>query len=57
MAPHTGFDTDSIKQKARKDILNLLEGVSKAYPTLYSCLVIEAGTDSPAGSWKEKPGS
>jgi hypothetical protein len=32
MAPHAGFDTDSIKQKARKDLLNLLEGVSKACP-------------------------
>jgi hypothetical protein len=30
MAPHAGFDTDSIKDKARKDLLNLLEGVSKA---------------------------
>jgi vacuolar protein sorting-associated protein 33A len=30
MAPHVGFDPDSIKQKARKDLLHLLEGVSKA---------------------------
>ncbi|KAK0118819.1 hypothetical protein ONS95_007700 [Cadophora gregata] len=27
MAPHAGFDTDQIKDKARKDILYLLEGV------------------------------
>ncbi|KAG4426625.1 hypothetical protein IFR04_000056 [Cadophora malorum] len=27
MAPHAGFDTDQIKDKARKDLLYLLEGV------------------------------
>ncbi|KAH9220441.1 Sec1-like protein [Leptodontidium sp. 2 PMI_412] len=27
MAPHVGFDTDQIKDKARKDLLYLLEGV------------------------------
>lgn len=31
MAPHTAFDTDQIKDKARKDVLYLLEGVSKAF--------------------------
>lgn len=31
MAPHAGaFDPEKIKEKARKDILYLLEGVSKA---------------------------
>jgi hypothetical protein len=30
MAPHVGFDTDQIRDKARKDLLYLLEGVSKA---------------------------
>lgn len=29
MAPHAGFDTDQLKDKARKDLLYLLEGVSK----------------------------
>ena len=29
MAPHAGFDTDQVKDKARKDLLYLLEGVSK----------------------------
>jgi hypothetical protein len=29
MAPHVGFDTDQIKDKCRKDLLYLLEGVSK----------------------------
>ncbi len=29
MAPHAGFTTDHIKEKARKDLLYLLEGVSK----------------------------
>lgn len=29
MAPYAGFDTDQIKDKARKDLLYLLEGVSK----------------------------
>lgn len=33
MAPHAGFETESIKEKARKDLLHLLEGVSKAGPT------------------------
>jgi hypothetical protein len=28
MAPYTGFDTESIGDKARKDLLYLLEGVS-----------------------------
>ena len=30
MAPHPGLETSSIKDKARKDLLDLLEGVSKA---------------------------
>lgn len=33
MAPHPGIDTDYIKEKARKDLLSLLEGVCEAYPT------------------------
>jgi hypothetical protein len=27
MAPHAGFDTEQVKEKARKDLLYLLEGV------------------------------
>lgn len=34
MAPHPGIDTDQIKEKARKDLLNLLEGVCKAHQTI-----------------------
>ena len=30
MAPHPGVDPDQIKEKARKDLLDLLEGVCKA---------------------------
>jgi hypothetical protein len=30
MAPRAGLDTSQIKDKARKDLLYLLEGVSKA---------------------------
>ena len=30
MAPHPGLDTAPIKEKARKDLLDLLEGVCKA---------------------------
>lgn len=30
MAPHPGIDTDQTKEKARKDLLDLLEGVCKA---------------------------
>lgn len=29
MAPHVGFDAEQIRDKARKDLLYLLEGVSK----------------------------
>ena len=31
MAPHPGLDTDQIKDKARKALLDLLEGVCKAH--------------------------
>ncbi len=45
MAPHAGFDTDQIKDKARKDLLYLLEGVSKGS---YSVLILsQAATDIP----------
>jgi len=30
MAPHPGSDADYIRDKARRDLLTLLEGVSKA---------------------------
>lgn len=30
MAPHVGFDIEHVRDKARKDLLHLLEGVSKA---------------------------
>lgn len=30
MAPHSGSDADYFKDKARRDLLTLLEGVSKA---------------------------
>ena len=30
MAPHPGIDTDAIRSKARKDLLDLLESVCKA---------------------------
>jgi hypothetical protein len=33
MAPHAGLDTNAIKHKAEKDLLHLLEGVSKGYRT------------------------
>ena len=42
MAPHPGIDTDAIKDKARKDLLDLLEGVCKACP-LTDCS--RAGTE------------
>lgn len=31
MAPHPGVDTEQIKEKARKNLLDLLEGVCKAH--------------------------
>ena len=33
MAPHPGIDTDQIKDKARKDLLDLIHGVCKAFST------------------------
>lgn len=30
MAPHPGIDSDQIKEKAKKDLLDLLQGVCKA---------------------------
>jgi len=42
MAPHVGFDTDQIKDKARKDLLYLLEGVSKGS---HSLRLRQAATD------------
>lgn len=63
MAPHPGVDADLIKDKARKDLLNLLEGVCKAqgsrhvpYPQTDSSqvrgkknLVIEKALSGPIG--------
>ncbi len=34
MAPRAGFDTEQVHDKARKDLLHLLEGVSR--PRVYS---------------------
>ncbi|KAG9236007.1 Sec1-like protein [Amylocarpus encephaloides] len=44
MAPHAGFDTDQIKDKARKDLLYLLEGVRGK-----KNLVIERSLAGPIG--------
>lgn len=57
MAPHAGFDTDQIKDKARKDLLYLLEGVSK--DSHKSLELSEASTNlsSFTGTRKEEPGS
>lgn len=41
MAPHPGIDTDEIRDKARKDLLDLLEGVCKN-----SCCALQL-----CGSW------
>lgn len=35
MAPHPGIDTDQIREKARKDLLDLLEGVCKAHQIVW----------------------
>ena len=56
MAPHTGFKTDEIKEKARKDLLYLLEGVSKDYRTSLSWARHKL-TLLPAGSWEEESGT
>ncbi|KAI1756550.1 Sec1-like protein [Xylaria castorea] len=44
MAPHVGFDTEHIRDKARKDLLNLLEGVRGK-----KNLVIERSLAGPVG--------
>ncbi|KAK6586389.1 hypothetical protein PZA11_001446 [Diplocarpon coronariae] len=44
MAPHAGFDTQQIKDKARKDLLYLLEGVRGK-----KNLVLERGLAGPIG--------
>ncbi|KAL9118907.1 MAG: hypothetical protein Q9187_004536 [Circinaria calcarea] len=44
MAPHPGIETDQIKEKARKDLLDLLEGVRGK-----KNLVIEKGLAGPIG--------
>ncbi|KAL8830500.1 MAG: hypothetical protein Q9170_005703, partial [Blastenia crenularia] len=44
MAPHPGIDTDSIKEQARKDLLDLLEGVRGK-----KNLVIEQTLSGPIG--------
>ncbi|KAI0401245.1 Sec1-like protein [Xylaria palmicola] len=44
MAPHAGFDTEHIRDKARKDLLNLLEGVPGK-----KNLVIERSLAGPVG--------
>ncbi len=57
MAPHAGFDTDQIKDKARKDLLYLLEGVSK--DSHQSLELSKASTDLSTftGTRKEESGS
>ncbi|KAI0200298.1 Sec1-like protein [Astrocystis sublimbata] len=44
MAPHVGFDTEHLRDKARKDLLHLLEGVRGK-----KNLVIERGLAGPVG--------
>jgi hypothetical protein len=45
MAPHAGFDTGQIRDKARKDLLYLLEGVRKA------CLAIPSFRREISSPW------
>ncbi|KAB5551385.1 putative lysine-specific histone demethylase 1A [Coniochaeta sp. 2T2.1] len=45
MAPHVGFDTDQIRDKARKDLLYLLEGVRGK-----KNLIIEESLAGPVGA-------
>ena len=42
MAPHPGIDTEQIREKARKDLLELLEGVCKARPAPSKATLVEA---------------
>ncbi len=46
MAPRAGFDTEQVHDKARKDLLHLLEGVSqpsctRCIPAQGSCVAAE----------------
>lgn len=58
MSPHVGFDADQIRDKARKDLLYLLEGVSKATHGPYACVArrIVANCMTNLGSRQEKCG-
>jgi hypothetical protein len=56
MAPHVGFDTDQIKDKARKDLLYLLEGVSKGSHSPLICARQQL-TGLRTGSRKEELGT
>ena len=40
MAPHPGIDPDQIKEKARKDLLDLLESVCKV-PCFVQYVILE----------------
>lgn len=53
MAPHPGIDTDSLKEKARKDLLGLLEGVCKA--SRFTFLKPSRGSEY-IGTGQEEPG-
>ena len=54
MAPHAGFDTDQIKDKSRKDLLYLLEGVGTSR---YLCFSRHQLSIHSLGSWKEESGT
>lgn len=43
MAPHAALNTADIAEKARRDLLQLLEGVSKAASAACSTLTLPTG--------------
>ena len=58
MAPHVAFDTEQIKEKGRKDLLYLLEGVSGPHRTPHLICPRTTGViNLPAlGQRQEEPG-
>jgi hypothetical protein len=61
MAPRTEFSIEQVRNKARKDLLYLIEGVSKAPSSSLRCEIRRASGHQAAdcvslstGSWQEE---
>lgn len=54
MAPHAEINPQDITDRARRDLLQLLEGVRKATWTLVDCLPQTPAHTHCAGTWQEE---